>query len=110
VGRTEVSHQHGPGVNPDPRPQGRTADFLPGFTHQAKIFIHGQGCCARLFGMIRLIDGRAEDGHEFISDILFEGPLKCENMIGHFSEIFTQKLNHLMGLVLFGDGGETDQV
>ena len=60
--------------------------------------------------MVRLGNGSAKNGQEFIAHVLFEHALIGEDLFGHSGIVFAQKLDHLMGSVALRMGRKPLQV
>ena len=95
VARAQVADQHGAGVDPGARVQHGAPGRGPLRGHLQARVAHVQGRLAGPFGVVGVVDGRPEKGHDLVADVLFEGAALLEDLLGHAGEILAEDLDHL---------------
>jgi len=67
----------------------------------------GETCAA---GVVRLIQRRAEDGHNGVAHVFVEQTLVLEHLVRHGGEIFIQQLDQFFRRQFFGNGCKTPDI
>ncbi len=84
--------------------------FLPRHVQLGVSPLHIHGCAYRPVRFLPQHNGRAEHGHDFITDILVQGAFIGKDDIGHRRKMFVEQGNQALGIHLFRDFRGTSDI
>ena len=94
IGRADVADDGGARVQADADAQGRLAPAAADGVERLELADHGQGAVDGVAGVFGVGQGRAEVGHDAVTDELVEGAAVLEHGPHHAPVVLVEHLHH----------------